>query len=395
MRLGQVFATAVLAAAPLVLAACDVGSAGEASPSGPGVARQQDRLPTPTTSTVTTSQLGSDSVIAVVGSERDLTRSLEVITPDGVRHGVYSVAYDSSPSGATARGDFTLADWRPELQTALLMVSRGRAGATAVAYDVVAGATRSVDLPRRVISIALHPDGSGVLMTTHAERGEPSIWTLGWDGAEEPLPGSSIGSAITSPDGRTLVAGAAHSRRWWVIDLATRTSRAVEPPGSCTRLRWLDDDTLLTTCYRRGSNQLGSTGLDGTTVPLGLTYRAAGNRIFLDGDVREVQGRPWHWSHSACVSLVTDQRPASGTLRRVRVPGARASVSLVGVRGDDLVIIRDWPELIAAECNLPRTRSELALFDPVAGTKTVLTRLRWAESWTTTLAATEVRPWNP
>lgn len=397
-------ATALVASVALGIAATGAGGStneAEGTDRSSAGARPRGQSPTPATDTVTADQLGADAVIAVIGrggsgwtDPVDLAPSLEVITADGVRHAVYSLAPRATTPGAQPRDTFTLADWRPEMHTALLRVSRGQVRDGAVAYDVVTGASREVTLPKRAISVGLNPDGTGVVMTTYADERRPgTIWTLTWEGVRTRLPGSSGGAAITSTDGKTTVTGAAHSRQWWVIDLAARTGSQLDPPGSCDFIRWLDADSVLSSCYKRGVNQLRSVNLDGTSVPLGVRHRVRGRGIFLDGDVREVQGRSWFESFDDCDDLLTEQ-PASGRVRRVEVPGLEASLSLVGVRGDELLITHYWPAYTAEECGTPRIRPALARFDPVTGAETILTRLGWREDWIRTLPATEVQEWK-
>ena len=136
-------------------------------------------LPVPTTATVTAAELGPDSVVAVVTrgtlEDRDadgLGRSLEVITPDGVRHPVYSVDLEEGPPDVFP-GDFLIADWRPETHTALLRVLTGGDRDRLVSYDVTTGAMHQVTAPQRGGFFALDPDGSGVLMTSYGSARRP------------------------------------------------------------------------------------------------------------------------------------------------------------------------------------------------------------------------------
>ena len=354
-------------------------------------------LPVPTTATVTAAELGPDSVVAVVtrGTFEDrnaggLGRSLEVITPDGVRHPVYSVELEEGPADWFL-GDFLIADWRPELHTALLRVMRGLKTDLLVSYDVTTGAMQQVTAPRRGALFAIDPDGSGVLMTSYGTGRRPGrVATRHWDGSRTRLPARSDGPAITSPDGHTLVTAA--GRRWWVTDLAAGTSVAVDVGRSCVPHRWLDADSVVATCSRARSSQLRGVDLDGRSVGLGVRHtektRAAGPPVFNDDDVRVVQGRSWYESFDGCGGGFLTRQTAAGKVRRVRVPGVRGPLTLVGTRGDDLVLTHE-----KSQCDEPRQRSALTLFDPLAKSETVLTRLARDEAWREVIAASEVRSW--
>lgn len=350
--------------------------------------------PVPTTATVTVDQLGADSTIAVVTrgrfEERDATglaRSLEVITPDGVRHPVYSVQVRESRRGWYL-GDFLIADWRPEMHTALLRVSLGRDGDQLVAYDVTTGGTHEMPAPRRGSTFALAPDGSGVLMTTYGtEHRSGRVATVTWDGVRTSLPARGDGTALTSIDGTTLVTG--DRDRWWVTDLAARTSTVVDTPGSCIPRRWSDADSVVATCGTRRGSQLRLVDLDGTSSPLGIRHSLRPrDGVFDDGDVRVVQGRSWFESYDGCGGAFLTRQTAAGKVRRVPVPGLEGPLTLVATRGDDLVLTHEKPE-----CDSTRQRAALTLFDPVTRVETVLTRLGRDEAWREALAATEVRSW--
>jgi hypothetical protein len=356
-------------------------------------------LPVPTTATVTNAQLGRDSVLAVVTHGRieklgadGLARSLEVITPDGARHPVYSVPLEESPPD-WFRGDFSLADWRPELHTALLKVSLGPDGDLLVSYDVTTGVLREVPAPRRASTVALRPDGAGVLFTTYAapQGGGRRVGMLGWDGVRTWLPARGDGSAITSVDGSTLVTTDRTS--WWVTDLASRTSERVDTRGYCTPHRWADADSVVATCSsgRKGS-QLRRVDLDGTSAPLGIRHPMqpprGGPPILSDDDVRTVQGRDYYESYGGCGGAVLTRQSAAGDVRIVRVPGDTGVLSLIGTRGDDLLLAH-----FADDCANRGARSVLGLFDPVAKDETRLTVLPRSESWREVLLASEVRSW--
>ena len=111
-------------------------------------------------------------------------------------------------------------------------------------------------------------------------------------------------------------------------------------------------------------------------------------QILSDGDVRTVQGRDYYQSYGGCGGAVLTRQTRAGAVRLVRSVGDRGVISLVGTRGDRLLISH-----VDDECASPRARSVLSLFDPVTKDRTHLTVLRRSESWREVIAATEVRSW--
>jgi len=382
------------------VAAVIIVTAGGA-PAGAALPRADRALqarPAPTTATVTAARLGPDSTIAVVTTgtfekvhANDLTRSLEVITADGVRHPVYTVEATENLAGWYP-GDFAIADWRPELHTALLRVSLGSHGDTLVSYDVTTGSMHEVPAPRQANAVALDPDGSGVLMTTYANDRQPTgrLASVTWDGVRTWLPARAEGAPITSIDGGTVVS--AEGQRWWVTNLESRTSAAIDTPGYCVPHRWLDADTAVATCSNRRGMQLRQVDLDGSSSRMGIRHtertRASGPPVFNDDDVRVVQGRSWYESYGGCGGGFLTRQTAAGRVRLVTVPGHEGPLSLVGTRGKSLVLAHQ-----ADDCTSTRARAVLTLFDPVGEVETELTRLARDEQWREVFLATEVRSW--
>lgn len=388
-------AAALLAALTATTAPAATAPVGAADVPG---ADRQPTLPVPVTATVTADQLGAESVLAVVSHGRfekvgatGLRRSLEVITPDGARHPVYEVGVAEDRDGFFP-GDFSLADWRPELHTALLRVSQGRSGDQLVSYDVTTGATRSVAAPRRSSTVALDPDGSGVLLTTYPTgRRAGRVGTLAWDGSRTWFRAMNDGSPITSVDGRTIVTP--QGRRWWVTDLATATSRSFRAPAFCAPLRWADADSVVAACNDRKGSQLRIVDLDGTSSALGVRHtnrtRRDGPQVFNDGEVATVPGGSFYESYGGCGGAFLTRQYASGTVRVVRVPGwGNDTFRLVGTRGDDLLLARTRDD-----CDATHPRGSLSLYDPVTREVTDLTVLGRKDAWREVVDAAEVRAW--
>ena len=367
-----------------VLAACTPTTASVPEKSRPS----GEAMPGVVTSTVTRAQLGPGSTIVVATNVRErgaptsgLATSLEVVTPDGVRHPLWTVDLDE------AGVDVDLADWRPELRTALLRTTGDRGRDRAVAYDVTTGAARVVVLPRGAISVGLDPRGTGILMTLYGR--DPFARTVAqtWDGERTRLPGTG-GYPMTSVDGRTLLSPAGDVSGWDVVDLATRrVETSVTPPGSCSPIRWIDDDSVLTSCYAHGGNQLRAVHLGGGSRVLGPFHHVVAGRtgIISDGDTVRAGGTRWYLSESRR-GVLTRGSPQGVTL----VQGTTGIVHLARTPDGRLLLARSDNTL-----DEPSARAVLEVLDPRTRTRTVLVRLAPGQAWRSVIGATEVRPWNP
>ena len=113
-----------------------------------------------------------------------------------------------------------------------------------------------------------------------------------------------------------------------------------------------------------------------------------GPPILSDADVRTVQGRDYYESYGGCGGAVLTRQTRAGRVRLVEVPGDVGALSLVGTRGDDLLIAH-----VDDDCGSPGARSVLSLFDPVTRDETHLTVLKRSEAWRAVISTTEVRAW--
>ncbi len=185
------------------------------------------------------------------------------------------------------------------------------------------------------------------------------------------------------------MSGAGDAKTWWVVDLARRTTTQLEPPGTCSPIRWLDDDSVLTSCYAGGGNRLRAVHLDGTSSRLGVLHRIGSGRTgtISDGDVRTIGGTRWYVTWRGCGTGVLRRLASDGTARRVAGTAGTFAIAtrrdrLLLARGDDL-------------CRDTDARGTLELLDPRTGLREVLVRLDAREDWRTVVPATEVRAWNP
>ena len=184
----------------------------------------------------------------------------------------------------------------------------------------------------------------------------------------------------------------AREKQWWVTDLAARTSTAIATPGNCGATRWYDATSVVASCMTRRGSQLTRIGLDGTVTALGIRHtektRAEGPPIFNDDDVRVVQGKRWFESYGGCGGGLLTRQTAAGKVRIVRVPGLEGALSLIGTRGDDLLIAHGQDD-----CTSDKARAVLGLFDPVDQDRTWCYELRKREQWREVRTATEVLAW--
>ncbi|RYB88714.1 hypothetical protein EUA06_19675 [Nocardioides glacieisoli] len=311
-----------------------------------------------------------------------LATSLEVITPDGVRHPVWSV--DLADDGEFAR-DFDLADWRPELHTALLRSAGDDGRDRVVAYHVTTGRTRDLRLPRRAISAALDPDGTGILMTLSGRDPTSRTVSQTWGGRRTRLPGTG-GHPMTSVDGRILVTPTAERHAWSIVDLRRRMAKDLLVPGFCSPIRWLDHDSVLTSCYADAVNTLRSVHLGGGSTVLGPTHRPGHARVHSYGDAVRAAGSRWYLAWSRRGELARGTRPN----RVTRVPRTSFLMHLSRTPEGRLLLARSDSTLEA-----PSFRAVLEVLDPTSRTKDVLVRLAPGQAWRSVIGATEVRHWNP
>jgi hypothetical protein len=131
--------------------------------------------------------------------------------------------------------------------------------------------------------------------------------------------------------------------------------------------------------------------LDGTSTPLGTYHPFARTRrtdVLADGDVRTVRGKRWYATWRSCGSGVVTGATGSGDRRRV--PGTTGLDTLVGTRGDRLLLA-----LGGDQCRDGRGPKVLEVLDPRTGSVHVLTRLDEGQWWRSVIGATEVRSWTP
>ena len=390
----------ILTATPSAVLTAALAGAVLLAPATPPVAAAGPGSPVPETATVPADQLGPDWVLGVVTRGNfdrlhatGLGRSLELVAPDGTRRPVWSTDVKENSQG-WFDGDFTLADWSPATHTALLRVYGPNGGSRAVSYDVTTGEQHVVRLPQEVASMGLLADGTGIVTMGYPTRPKRGgrLGTLAWDGTAAPLPGRGDLPSLTSPDGLTLVTSESTRHRWWVVDLAGRTARSVDTVEGCVPRRWYDATSVVATCLGPRGSRLFRIDLDGVRTPVAVRHRTTKRwfrgPVWDDTDARTAQGRTWYESNGPCGGSFITRQTAAGKVRLVPVPGADAGITLVGARGDDLVVAH------TETCDTRPPRGVLSLFDPVTRTERVLLRLGRRETWRHVQSAAEARSWG-
>lgn len=320
------------------------------------------------------------------GDKPARARSLELISPDGVRYRLHATRRQPLKNHVDP-SNFTLISWDPESRVALLKRYLSLRRTQAIRLDLRSGARQTLVLPRREMATGLRPDGAGVLTQTLGGK----VLSIGWDGTRTLVgrAGTSWGP-ITTPDGTAVVV--ADVDHLAVLSLDGSATREIATPGECRPLRWYDDTQLLASCYDRRGSQLVTLALDGTITPR-ASVRATSRPDFDgiswdDTDVRVVGGRSYYESNGPCGGSFITRENAAGDARLVRVPGSKGGISLVDTRDDHLVIAH------TATCDAGAPRAVLSLFDPVSKDEDVLVTLGRRELWGHVLAWDEPRPWG-
>ena len=313
-------------------------------------------------------------------------RSLELISPAGVRYALYATRKQSLKNNVDP-SNFTLIGWDPDTRVALLKRYVNLHRTQAIRLDLRSGASQTLALPKRESVTGLRPDGAGVLSETLGGK----ILSIAWDGTRTTLgTGSSSWGPITTPDGTAAVLPDVDQLT--VLPLDGSASREIATPGECRPLRWYDDTQLLASCYSRKGSQLVTIGLDGTITPR-ASLRPTGSPDFRgpswdDTDVRVVGGRAYYEGNGPCGGSFIARENAAGDAKMVRVPGSRGGISLVDARDDRLVIAH------TATCDEGPPRAVLSLFDPATKVEDMLLTLGKREHWAHVLAWDEPRPWG-
>ena len=312
-------------------------------------------------------------------------RTLELVSPEGLRYELFRSRVELQPKGWLA-GDFYLSDVDPTRRTALLVDTSSAHRQRATELDLVTGGSRSLRLPFNAGGVGLRPDGAGILVQTV----QGNVLSLGWTGGRTVLARGIEGGLITTADGSALVGSSRDTLH--VIPFDGSAGSTVDAPGDCRPLRWYDDGALLASCYSRRGTRLTALGLDGTITPV-AGLRRTNSRHFRgpswdDTEVRVVGGRTYYQGNGPCGgSFVTTER-ADGSVRMIVVPDSIGGVTMLDAVGDRLRIAH------TASCDSGQPRSVLSLFDPVTREEEPLVALGRRQAWAQVRTWDELRPWG-
>ncbi len=313
-------------------------------------------------------------------------RSLELISPEGVRYSLYATTREPLENHVDP-SNFSLISWDPVARTALLKRYVSVFRAQAIRLDLETGASQTLALPKNEMATGLRPDGAGVLSQTFSGR----ILSIAWDGTRSVVGETrSQGGVIATPDGTALVIGERHHLTLMPLDGST--TRVLATPGECRPLRWYDDTQLLASCFSRRGSRLVTVGIDGTVTPRASMRRTSSPSFrgpsWDDTDVRVVDGRSYYEGNGPCGGSFIIRENAKGEQKLVKVPGSTGGISLVGARDDRLVIAH------SATCDGAPPRAVLSTFDPVSRDEDMLVTLAASEHWGHVVAWDEPRPWS-
>lgn len=295
------------------------------------------------------------------------------------------IAPDGGQRTVLARtAGFQLVDWSPDGATALLLAGRdGRH--RAIAVDLATGDTTSTRLPYDTATVALAPDGSGVLAAAFGDgMGEP-LSRVAWDGTRTRFEPRMNSALLPSPDGATLLTNGPRwdARVMRVLSTADGSVvRRVPVPGRCQPVRWWDDERALLTC----DEDLAL--LDPVTGAFERLTASHDRRIGDLGhlDARRIDSGLYVQVAGPCGYVSLGKHRADGRVTKVEVPRAVGSVNLVGATADRLVIEH------ALGCDGGAPRAVFARFDPATGHEQVLVRLPRSEDFGRILVYGERQP---
>ena len=247
----------------------------------------------------------------------------------------------------------------------LLRVVARREGDTLVSYDVTTGALARCR-PHRAPHRRAEPGRLGCPLHDLRHREAPRSRRDARVGRREDL---AAGDGRRLRDHLRRRPHPGHDRPATVVGHrpgGPRQRASFDTRGTASRAAGSTPTRWSPLCSNRAhGSQLRRVDLDGTSRPLGIRHamRPAhdGPPVMGDGDVRTVQGRDYYESYGGCGGAFLTRQTSAGAVRLVRVPGDEGALSLIGTRGDDLVISH-----VDDDCGNPGARSVLSLFDPVS-----------------------------
>jgi hypothetical protein len=304
--------------------------------------------------------------------------TLYLVDPTGNRYAI------STFSGADARLD--LADWSGDGSHALFVSSEYPKPSRVISMDLHTG--EQTTIPVQGYPRYTRPDGTALLVSTHAHGNEPGTLKridlagnehLSYPTEELGGAGQFSGDYLESPDGTRLVLGTAN----WGNELVPRSDDSLVvlgndgriirtlptpmPNADCTPVRWWAPTVVLANCS--AGQQLWKVPIDGG-APTALTAVNSGQGddpgfggSLGEGSAWELPSGTFLQSVGACGTVFLSRLTPDGHTTRVNVPGMSESVFVTGATADKLMLEGH------VDCG---GGTALVSYDPAANTSTVL-----------------------
>jgi TolB protein len=314
-----------------------------------------------------------------INAERQL---LDLVDPRGGR---YQLAKSSVAKDGT--GYRSLAGWSATGGTALLLVDQGTKQARAVRLDLRSGTRRVLPLGAGVASVSMGPAGA-VYAAMYGGNSGQRVVRIDPDGTSLPIARHTDGMVLPTPDARQVVVAPQswdlHELR--LVDQHGHLVRTMPTPRHCGVVRWWRADTVLATCSQAdGAARLYAVPLDGSTPRPVSADHGRGSSDLGDLDARRLGGTTYLEASGPCGVVFLARQHDDGSATRVRVPGSKGNVYLIGRRGHRLVL------RTGVSCDGGAARDAITHFDPVTHDDVVVAELPLNEAYATILAFGERR----
>jgi hypothetical protein len=311
-----------------------------------------------------------------MGSINAHNQLLDLVDPLGGRYQMLKTKV-----GPAQRGYWTLADWAPHLNEALLFANGGSGHARAIQVDLKAGVRHVIPLGSNVASIALAPHG-GVYATHLGGNAGESLFRIDHDGSVRRLARDTDGMPLPTPSGQQLVVApqSSQTHAFRVVTSAGHLVRTLPLPHSCSAQRWWRAGVVMASCWVHDTTELFGVPLDGGHVFKITDYHGKHSRDLGDLDARVLHGTTYLEAAGPCGVVFLGRQHADGSATLVHVPHARGNVYLIGTTARSLVLHH------GVSCDGGTVRDSISHFDPTTGKDRVVALLPTDEAYDRILA---------
>ncbi len=259
--------------------------------------------------------------------------TLYLISPDGAK---YAVAH--WPNSRTAP---ELVAWSPDGQRALFQIFSGKGGAEVL--DLTTGQASTFVLPGPATPIGFTaPQGLNIVAGALSGSGTNLARYGLTGGLTQKLGYSTDGRVLYAPSGAEFLTGASYGLK--LVSNGGALVRKLPVPGTsagtCTAVRWWNDDTILASCPppNTAAPQLWLVPVNGAR-PTALTPP----RSFSSGDLGDLDA--WQLASGLyvqaagpCAVLQIFKQAPGGSIALVKVPGTEGDNRVVTAVGSRLLI---------------------------------------------------------